>query len=77
MEKQALEKTKAVIKEIEEKTFELFEKMESDVMDYEASGLSYETQKRVEQIYQGLFNVYNLADDFLNDKGDKADEIRG
>lgn len=68
MENQALEKTKSVIKEIEVKTFELFEKMESDVMDYEASGLSYEIQKRVEEIYQGLFNVYNLADDFLNEK---------
>lgn len=64
MQEESLEKARMIVKNIEDKTFELFEKMEIELMDYESSGLNYETQKKVEEIYQGLFIIYNLAVDF-------------
>ena len=64
MQEESLEKARMIVKNIEDKTFELFEKMEIELMDYESSGLNYETQKKVEEIYQGSFIIYNLAVDF-------------
>ena len=63
-------KAKRIIKETQERSLELFSKLECEVLDPDMCCLDFDTRTKVEEICQCVFRVYSLASEFFDEKGE-------